>query len=348
MVYQFSSQIPKPPKRLEEEIILPTLYLEQGTKLEMAEEESSLYLRHPSLKYEESLLAMESIRAVIAFEPVEFDAGVLSWLMRSYIPVTIFSTEGALLGRIEPNYPIKPGSIKAQALMSDEQKTHIMARSVWAILRRYRRFLMRSMGGLGSEENIKEVCEELKLLINLVVRQDSVSSLQGLLGRGMFLYYSALPYCLNNDWKFESRNDNSPFNRMLDFAYTLLAQSVKTGIYAAGLNPYLGFWHESYRHQEGLVADLTSEMKVFADGVVVRVLNWGLVVPKDFDDWNNGLPAMAVKRITDSFAQKMRGTFTYPHTKLKCSYQELPYIQAKMISWFLSGEIDQYYSMDLK
>jgi CRISPR-associated protein Cas1 len=145
--------------------------------------------------------------------------------------------------------------------------------TIWGILRRYRRFLLRK-----SRENqspVEQACEDLQTIIGAVYQQNSVSSLQGLLGAGMQIYYRALPLTLNNDWQFVGRNNNLPFNRMLNFTYQLLEEFAKTAIYAAGLNPAQGYWHESYKTQEGLVKDLASEFKVLCDAVVIRVLNKG-------------------------------------------------------------------------
>ncbi|PHJ64998.1 hypothetical protein VF04_04230 [Nostoc linckia z7] len=73
-------------------------------------------------------------------------------------------------------------------------------------------------------------------------------------------------------------------------------------------------------------------------------------MPKDFDEYweSNNLPAIAVQAIIKSFEQKMNERITYPHTRLQCTYQELLYLQSKQIAWFLTGEIEEYYSPDLR
>ncbi len=122
---------------------------------------------------------------------------------------------------------------------------------VWGILRRYRRFLLRK--SREKQSPTKQACKELQLIIDTVYKQDSVASLQGLLGAGMQIYYKTLPLTLNNDWQFTGHSDNLPFNRMLNFTYQILEEFAKTAIYAAGLNPAQGYWHESYRTQQGQV-----------------------------------------------------------------------------------------------
>ena len=348
MRYRSNLNVPKPSSKLNQEQVLPTLYLKPGTKIELAEESEYLYLLHPDHDYGQSIFPLNATRAILAIEPLEIEPITLTAILRARIPIIIFSQTGEFLGRIEPDYPARGDILKAQAIMSEQQATAIMQACCWGNLRRCRRYLLRSAREKNRE--INSVGDALNELINLVYRQESVSSLQGLLGMGMKIYYEAFPICLNQDWQFTSRHDNSPISRMLNFSYKLLEQSAKTAVYAVGLNPAIGFWHTTHHSQQGLVADIASEFKLYSEAVVVRVVNKGQVLPKDFADcWREEkLPKIAVAAIAKSFEQKMNERFTYPHTNLKCSYQELLYLQAKQIAWYLCNEVSEYYSPDLR
>ncbi|MBD2505339.1 CRISPR-associated endonuclease Cas1 [Anabaena azotica] len=347
MKYRTNIRVPKPSTKIEQEKVLPTIFLKEYSTIEI---DKSGYIRisHPDFDYNQTLWSIDDLQAIIAFEPLEFDSNLITTFMRSQIPIVILDSQGGVLGRIEPSYKIRPDILQAQSLMSSEQKVRIMQAVAWSKLRRLRRFLSRS--SRENSEELTEACQRLKEAINLVYRQDNVDSLQGMIGHGMLLFYNALPSCLNQDWRYTGRRENSPIVRMLNFSNKLLEESVKIAINSVGLNPAHGYWHSSYKSQLGLVADFVSEFQLFAESAVVRACNRGQVVPKDFDNcWDSEhLPKIAVSAIADSFEKKMNERFTYPHTNLNCSYQELLYLQAKQLTWFLTGEIDEYYSPDIK
>ncbi len=129
--YKSNIHVPKPSIKLEQEQILPTLYLKEGTKIEFAESTEYLYPSHPDHDYGTSIFPLNATRAILAFAPVEIEGGVLAELMRSQIPVILFSKNGEPLGRIEPNYTTRTNLIQAQALMSDTQRIHLTQGSVW-------------------------------------------------------------------------------------------------------------------------------------------------------------------------------------------------------------------------
>lgn len=347
MTYRTNLRVPKPTTKIEQENVFPTIFLKEYSAIEI-DKSGYLHISHPDFDYHQSYWKIADIQAIIAFEPLQIDSSLITTFMRSQIPIVILDNKGGVLGRIEPSYKIRPDILQAQSLMSSEQKVRIMQAVAWSKLRRLRRFLSRS--SRQNSEELTETCQKLKEAINLVYRQDTVDSLQGMMGHGMALFYNALPNCLNQDWRCTGRRDNSPLSRMLNFSNKLLEESVKIAINSVGLNPVYGYWHSSYTNQLGLVADFVSEFQLFAEGAVVRVCNRGQVVPKDFDNcWESEyLPSIAVKAIADSFEKKMNERFTYPHTNLNCSYQELLYLQAKQLTWFLTGEIDEYYSPDIK
>ncbi|WP_035140464.1 CRISPR-associated endonuclease Cas1 [Fischerella sp. PCC 9605] len=137
MEFRSNYKIPKPPKLLEHEPLLPTLYLESDTTINLAEDPSYLYLENPEHSYSQSIFPLNAARAILAFEPVEIKPRALSALLRSQIPLILFSQSGEYLGRIEPTYTTRPDLIKAQALMQD-----LMQMLVWSVLRRCRRCLL--------------------------------------------------------------------------------------------------------------------------------------------------------------------------------------------------------------
>lgn len=338
-MYKQRRKVPKPSPKLETANLLPTIYLESGTNIKLSGEGEQLQFKEKS----EWSADVASIRAIIAIEPIEIDARALSALMQFKIPVVIFSEVGEVLGRIEPTYPVRGELLHAQYMIHPMTKTQILQASVWGNLRRCRGFLLRSGREHGTD--FSEDCKNLNFAIDSVYKHDNVLSVSGVLGQGLKIYYGAFPKLLRYDWGLKSRHDNSPICRMLNFSYAMLEESVKTAVHAIGLNPAVGFWHSSYHQQQGLITDLASEFKLYSEAVILRLVNRSQIVPKDFDGyWEKGIPPKVIHAIAKSYEAKMTEKFTYPHTQLKCTYQELLYVQAQQLAWVLLGEIEEYYS----
>ncbi|GEM_PF-4712038 len=350
--FRSNYKVPKAPEVLQQEPLLPTLYLKSHTTLELAEEDPNyLYLKNPEHSFGESVVLFKNIRAILAFEPFEIKPTALGKLLRSQVPIILFAESGEYLGRVEPSYTTRPDLIRAQALMSEQQKLHLTQIVVWGVLRRCRRFLLKA----GRERTIPPVAkaaDTMQLSIDAIFNCTSIECVQGHLGQALLAYYPALFKGLSTPgWEYDVRSSNKPLNRMLTFTYNLLHEFVKSAIYAVGLNPMQGHWHKSCHSREALVEDISFQFKPYVDTVVIRILNLNQVALKDFDDewWESkSLPPKVVRVIMNSFERKMSERFTYPNTKINCSYQEAIYLQTKLLALYLTGQCEYYCPLDLK
>ncbi|MHC5772102.1 MAG: CRISPR-associated endonuclease Cas1 [Nostoc sp.] len=345
--YQAYTNVPKPSPKLAEIIKQSgtTLYLDTGAIVQLIDPDASVL--QITVGRQESIFKLTDIRAIIATEP-EIKSSALTKILRWRIPVILFSQSGEFLGRIEPDYKIRADIMQFQAIMTDAMRVEIMQGATWGRLRRLRRFLQRS--GRDGAVEISQASKDILHLSNCITNHDSIASLQGLIGQAMLIFYRILPQCINPDWRFTSRHDNSPVCRMLDFSEKLLEESIKNAVFSVGLNPNLGYWHQSHHQTKGLIADLTTEFQILAIACVKTVLNRGYVTAKDFNKcWDeNTLPLVAAQAITRAYQVKMATEISYPQINVKCTYEDLFYIQSKQLILYLQGQIQEYYSPDLK
>ncbi|BBD62753.1 CRISPR-associated Cas1 family protein (plasmid) [Nostoc sp. HK-01] len=343
--YRSGMNIPKPTQKFTIERSLVTLYLRAGTRIELSTDPNYLYIQQPE---NNSCAALKKIRAIMTVEPIAIEPQALSKIINYQIPIVIFSQTGSFMGKIAGASSIEEKIDLAQANMSQEMKLKIMRPSVWGNLRRCRRYLMRSRGESNSAVDI--ACEQMEQVINRVYQQESIAALLETFQQGQQLYYSVFGHLLKHEWGLKCHEPNSVVSRMLDFSYRLLEESVKIAVENTGLNPTIGFWHTNRHQQQALIADLANEFKLYSELVVIRVLNKQVIVREDFDGHGDksGLPLSVVHALQYSYMQKMNEQFTYPGTKIKCSYEELLYLQAKQIAMLLCGTINEYYSPDLR
>lgn len=113
-------------------------------------------------------------------------------------------------------------------------------------------------------------------------------SLIGIEGDATQTYYSAIRKVIPKKFKFlrrEKHPPRDPVNSILSYGYTVLASRVEYGIMLAGLNPYEGIVHSTYRNRQALGFDLIEEFRQpIVDRVVLTQIVQKQIVPDDFED----------------------------------------------------------------
>jgi CRISPR-associated protein Cas1 len=98
----------------------------------------------------------------------------------------------------------------------------------------------------------------------------------GLEGEVAHAWFGLLARSLAPAWGFAGRNrrpPRDPVNALLSLGYTLLGAEVHRGTIAAGLDPSLGFLHQSAPGRESMVLDLTEVFRSGVDHLVLRYIN---------------------------------------------------------------------------
>lgn len=89
--------------------------------------------------------------------------------------------------------------------------------------------------------------------------------------------------------KRRARGGPDRLNSLLNFGYYLSFTRLNGLLRAHGLNPYLGFLHDSLDDYETLVADLQELARPFVDRLVIQLVNMGHIGPNGFEQTEHGL-----------------------------------------------------------
>ena len=81
---------------------------------------------------------------------------------------------------------------------------------------------------------------------------------------------------------YRNRNATHPVNSMLNYAYGILENKVRTQVVAAGLDPAIGYFHGSYRETHALVYDLMEPLRPLVDRGVLEFVRRHVFEPGDF------------------------------------------------------------------
>lgn len=144
----------------------------------------------------------------------------------------------------------------------------------------------------------------------------TISALLGIEGRAANSYFSAwqgIPLNWNgisrrpipDDWHFvgprqsalggkkgKNKRASHPVNAMLNYAYAILENQVRTELVAEGFDPSIGYLHANDRERHALVFDLMEPARPLVDLELLRFILAQVFHPKDFVVRNDGVCRM--------------------------------------------------------
>lgn len=177
-------------------------------------------------------------------------------------------------------------------VQDEEWRRHWANRFVLGKMLRQERFLERALAVRPDcSKPIFDARESLRSLRARVADTlPTVESLRGVEGAAQAAYFRAFAALFPESLGFNGRNrrpPRDPVNGCLSLTYTLLHFEAVRSAYAAGLDPFLGFFHEIAFGRESLACDLIEPVRPLADRWVWEMFRSRLLRPEHFR-WDNG------------------------------------------------------------
>lgn len=290
------------------------------------------------------------ISQVILIGNVQVTAQALHLLMEKSIPVVHFSTGGWFHGMshgvgIENAYA-RSAQYVAAADMG--MRIRFATGIVRAKLANQRALLLRNGRENGRDEAVAALAKRLR---QKETRFGSLTEVLGWEGEGAALYFSAFSSMLKTgelpEFAFSTRNrrpPRDPVNALLSFAYALLAKECLVALWAEGLDPWWGLYHQPRHGRPALALDLMEPFRpILADSVVITAINTGMVGAKDFVVNANGcaMQASGRKGFLRAWEQRLDQLYTHPQFDYRCSWRTILRIQARLLARWLRGDIPE-------
>lgn len=202
------------------------------------------------------------------------------------------------------------------------------------------------------EPRLKAASAKVKMLLPLVLEENSLESLRGLEGKAAVAYFGVLDDMMlhnKNIFHFSGRNRRPPLdptNAMLSFAYSLLAHDCASALESVGLDAYVGFLHRVRPGRQSLALDIMEELRpCIADRFVLSLINNRVMSEADFVKHESG-----AVRFTDEsrlkflkrWQEKKKEPLTHPYLNEKLQWGMVPYVQALLLARHLRGDLDAY------
>ena len=318
---------------------MPALYLtEQGALLR--HEDHRLIVEKAGQELRSVPLA--HVDEVIVFGNVAITTPTLKLLLRERIDTVMLHEDGGYCGRLVGGLPRNGLLRKAQyaAAGNDDFALGVARACIAGKLRNMRTILQRYNRDL-QRDDIAEAAERIAADGEAAASAETHPSLMGYEGAASAEYFRQLPALFKRPWPFERRLRRpppDPVNVLLSFAYTLLSKAMESAIQLVGLDPYIGFLHETVGVRASLAQDLIEEFRpIIADSVVLRCLNTELVKPEDFSEGED--PARPVvfspegiKRFVGEYEARMATEINHPLTGEQVTYRRCIELQVRALA----------------
>ncbi len=361
------------------EIRLPRLKAGEDIRRLIApsEDTRALYLHTPGLfvgKKDATLQAKDRGKVVADFRlndlhhlalfgSVQISTGAIQALCEADIPITYFSMGGWFYGMTR-GHSLKNVFTRIEQFRHAADPTLSISHArlfVYGKIRNQRTLLMRN-----HLEPPPNILLQLKWAAQNALCSPTLHTLLGVEGAAAQAYFSAFNGMIKNrreaptkkeqdegtqlqfPFDFKGRNrrpPRDPVNALLSLAYSLLSRDCTLSAYAAGFDPYVGFYHQPRFGRPALSLDLMEEFRpLIADSVVLTLINNGMLAESDFIRAGDSVSLSPNGRKTFfmAYEKRVNSPVTHPVFGYQVSYRRAIELQFRLLARVLTGEIEQY------
>ena len=352
------SQLAPRPIAVPKEDALPLIIQSQRAKVSKSGET----LVVSNTDQSETTVRLIDISDVAIFGSASITTPALSALLDHEIPISYHSAGGWFKG-ISHGIGHKNVEIRtAQYRMSFNEKEKIVFSKelVAAKILNQRTMMRRNFKGEKNKKN--HILEELSKLRRATSKASNIPALLGYEGSAAAIYFGSFSELLDapskqetlldlsseKTFRFQQRNRRppaDPINAMLSFGYAILTRQLSTALATVGLDPFRGFFHAPRYGRPSLALDIMEPFRpIIVDSIVLRTVNSGEIVPKDFIGGDTGiaLTQHGRKKFIRAYERRMSDTINHPLFGYKVSVRRMLLVQARLLSRYLLKEISQY------
>lgn len=292
-------------------------------------------------------IPLREVSQLSAFGNVHITTPLLVELMQNTVPVLYFSYGGWFHG-YSMGMPHKNVELRAlqYSLASDKGSSLPLAKTfVYGKVKNCRTLLKRNDPDVPGE-----ILERMADLVKKIEDLNEMSSLLGVEGAAAQAYFSRFDNMLKNDGEFGFENRNKrppgdPVNAVLSYLYGVLVKECFVTLLSVGFDPYMGFYHQPKYGRPALALDMMEEFRpLIADSVTLTLFNNNEFQTDHFVRTGLGvsLTPDGKKVLLRGYERRMETEIKHPMFGYAVSYRRILEIQARLLSRYLSGEIEEY------
>lgn len=266
---------------------MPTLYLlTPGTQASLCGERAEIVVpaQEPDeVEARSRAVALRDIEHVVLTTSVQISMPLLAAFMRRNIPVIFTSAGERVIGHcLAPGPHSRARLLQYQATLNSHMALAVAAVLVEAKIQNQRRVLQR-LAANRTDADPGQTLTALAELADRCTRAESAETLRGYEGTAAGRYFEVFGRFFPPSAPFERRSrrpPHNPVNAVLSYAYTILAAEMEAQLHIAGLDPALGFYHETQDRRASLALDLIEPFRApLADALAIDLFSHKTLKP---------------------------------------------------------------------
>ena len=314
----------------------PVYVIQQGAKLSISNKRLQVE------RDGETLLAvpMGQVSQVVIFGNIGLTTPAIGALLVEGKDVVFLSEDGRykghLVGEMTPHVPVRRAQYRR---MDDTAFSLAMAQGIVAAKLSHQRTLLQRHNRDLQNPEIASAVDRLGEAVRTVDRRTSISSLIGHEGAATAAYFGGFRRLFGPEWRFERRARRpppDPVNVLLSLGYTLLSNTARGAVQAAGLDPYAGYLHEYAYNRPSMALDLLVEFRPVVDGIVLWACRGGQVTPDDFTPGPADRPVVlseqGLRRYLKAYEQRLEQPYTHPIRQVQMPLRQCMLEQARQVA----------------
>lgn len=210
-------------------------------------------------------LEVHGLDALCILGRVHLTLQAMELLLRREVPTAFFTMDGRLKGRLVPPAPHNVSLRLEQFRRAESPATRLaMARLFVRAKLENARELVHRFQYNHPETAFPEELGSLRDAVEASASAESLECLRGVEGAGTRAYFTAMSRMCRGDLPFAGRSAHppkDPFNAILSLGYMFLVNEISHLAEAIGLDPYIGFYHDSQDRRASLALDLIEELR---------------------------------------------------------------------------------------
>lgn len=290
-------------------------------------------------------MGIGTISHVNVFGNANITTPLLRALLDRGIPVCFFSSTGWYRGRTSPslNRLVHVREDQYEAAR-DTRALEVSKALVQDKVYNSRILLRRNLPKDGDDSALSA----LRWAARSVAGCDAPASLLGIEGNAARIYwrsFGALTAQAGPEFAMSGRSRRPPLDRVnavLSYLYGMLTKDMSLALEMAGFDPFQGFYHTNHHGRPSLALDMMEPFRpLIADSVALTVIRKREVQPDDFHLCGQevSMKPAARKAVIRAYERRMEEVVTHPVFGYSINYRRVLYVQARLLSRYLAGEL---------
>lgn len=232
-------------------------------------------------------LPLIKVDSVAVYGNVQVTTQALSELLERGIPLTLYTINGRLKGRLVPetsrNVELR---LKQYEWSVSEERSLAIAREIVAAKLWNSAEVVEDWLKHQWTRECRDAEARLREGAAQALQAENLDTLRGVEGAGAAAYFAALASANRSGLPFPGRVQHpatDPINALLSLGYTLLMAELRALAEGAGLEPHLGFLHRADYGRPSLALDLMEPFRApVVDRLTLRLVNQRVFEEQDF------------------------------------------------------------------